>query len=821
MMPMVQRAWSGLTRAGGLFVAVATVLSACQTDITSRSWSGDKSGVVDSFNRQGASFDALDLKELHMVCTALDDMRQFDPFFKCMDVLERRTAQNQGQIIDVNGAQMNKDRSEARMLSLRANALLNLGDYPQASELAEKALWIADNKSFAYDQGAVMNALGAVLTLGLQSAMDEGVGEAYKTESLIANLGIASVARAGMGDTEKARAWAGRLERLDTSGYFTSGFAQMRQGWLGKAQIALGDYEAAYRALTKEQELSSGGVLLKAMTETVGQLVPIVAAVELGGFVSMEEMMFAYTVEPRFMLHYAELQTGRLADAAKGFDDILADPRAKGYGNIHYLALYGRGQIALKQNDARSGVDYLKRAVDVIEAQRSTIASDRYRMSFVGDKQDIYRDLVDALLASGRDEEAFRYAERAKARALVDLLASKKAFGSGVHATESATLLASLDRDETTHLASAGQTGASGTRGIPLATRRQIAEVQPALVSLVTVSEPETARVQALLAPGETLIEYYGGGDSLHAFVLRKGGIKAFTLDGKGVDDDVRAFRAIVSDPRKQGYAALARALYDRLLKPLEGAISGDAIAVVPHGALHYLPFVALNDGRRNVLQKYKLRMLPSASVLAYLPERKKGAGGLIAFGNPDLGNPKYDLPGAEAEARHITASRAGARLLVRKAASETAAKTQAGAFGYVHFATHGTFDAAHPLTSGLLMAGGGGNDGMLTVGELYDLNLKADLVTLSACETALGKVASGDDVVGLTRGFLFAGARSVIASLWQVDDAATNALMTALYKEMDKGASKRDALRAGQLATFAKFPHPAYWAAFQLTGGI
>ncbi|MBI2509532.1 MAG: CHAT domain-containing protein [Betaproteobacteria bacterium] len=138
--------------------------------------------------------------------------------------------------------------------------------------------------------------------------------------------------------------------------------------------------------------------------------------------------------------------------------------------------------------------------------------------------------------------------------------------------------------------------------------------------------------------------------------------------------------------------------------------------------------------------------------------------------------------------------------------------------FPRIHLATHGKFQAESPLDSGLMLARDGENDGLLRVGELYSMDLDAELVTLSACETGLGKVDNGDDVVGLTRGFLYAGARSIVASLWSVEDRATAELMKAFYEGL-QGAGKRDALRQAQLKTRAAFPHPYFWAAFQLVG--
>jgi len=135
--------------------------------------------------------------------------------------------------------------------------------------------------------------------------------------------------------------------------------------------------------------------------------------------------------------------------------------------------------------------------------------------------------------------------------------------------------------------------------------------------------------------------------------------------------------------------------------------------------------------------------------------------------------------------------------------------------------ASHGTFDSKNPLDSALLLSKDSANDGRLTVGELYDLRLNADLVTLSACETALGKVAHGDDVVGFTRGFFYAGASSIVSSLWKVNDEATSLLMQEFYSNLPS-ANKRDALRQAQLKLKAgEYSHPGYWAAFQLTGNI
>jgi CHAT domain-containing protein len=155
---------------------------------------------------------------------------------------------------------------------------------------------------------------------------------------------------------------------------------------------------------------------------------------------------------------------------------------------------------------------------------------------------------------------------------------------------------------------------------------------------------------------------------------------------------------------------------------------------------------------------------------------------------------------------------------LLRKDANEAALRQYGSGFRYLHFATHGEFNSDAPLKSALLLSRDREHDGLLTVDKLYSMKLDADLVTLSACETGLGKIANGDDVVGLTRGFLYAGASSIVASLWKVDDKATSYLMTRFYDNLER-SDKREALRQAQRDTLGRYAHPYYWAAFQLTG--
>jgi CHAT domain-containing protein len=271
--------------------------------------------------------------------------------------------------------------------------------------------------------------------------------------------------------------------------------------------------------------------------------------------------------------------------------------------------------------------------------------------------------------------------------------------------------------------------------------------------------------------------------------------------------------------PGSEGYLELSRRLYAKLIKPIEGSLNDRNLIIVPHGALHYLPFNVLSDGKGYLIERHNIRLLPSSSIIKYLRLSKTPKhSSILVFGNPDLGNPDYDLKYAQNEAIEVAKSVAKSRLFLRQQATETAFRKYGKDFNYIHFATHGKFDPDDSLKSAILLSGDSENNGVLTTDKLYSIRIDADLVTLSACETGLGKISNGDDVVGLTRGFLYAGSTAVVATLWKVDDQATSDLMRQFYDNLSR-YDKREALIQAQLQIKSRYAHPFYWAAFQIIG--
>jgi CHAT domain-containing protein len=524
-----------------------------------------------------------------------------------------------------------------------------------------------------------------------------------------------------------------------------------------------------------------------------------------------------------YILSKSLYETGNIKEAKEGYDQLLGHPQIEQIGGIYWIVLLDRAMIALSEGQKTAAEDMLKKAIDVIEKQRSSINSEAGRIGFVGDKQTVYAELTVLLLADGRYAEAFAYVERAKARALVDLLASQKDIKIHGGKTEQIkTTLAELNKAENdlTFVAQAqNKEGQSKTRSIVLALKKDLQEKVPELASLVSVTTPATAEIQSMIKDDETLLEYYSAGKEWYVFILTGKTIVAQKLPVLDLGNNIDALRKNITTRNLPGFNQYSRTLYRQIFALAAPSIKTKKLIIVPHGSLHYLPFAALSDGKEYLIDRFSIRMLPSAGILSFLQERMKQEDrGALIFGNPKLDDPKYDLKFAQEEALAIGKMIPNSKVLLSSDASKTNLQTLGSKYSIIHLAVHGVFDLDKPLNSALLLSADRNNDGLLRAADLYNLSLNADLVTLSACETALGKVATGDDVVGFTRGFLYAGARSLISSLWQVDDEATRDLMIIFYTNLSK-MRQDESLRQAQLVTKKKYVHPYYWAAFLLTG--
>ena len=716
---------------------------------------------------------------LALLCYAHWKVKRYAKLFECANQLETLVKAGHRTMEHKDAPLIASDISALPQM-LRANAWLELGANRRALEAAKEALAaIPDASAFSYFSFARYN---------------------------IETLPVAAIAAYLLGDQPASDQYLAQLQKLRIGWPNSDTLPNLREYQVARIYMIRGDYAKALQHAGAKTQGSGTLALQNLFTSRE----------------SDDDLSNTFEIGKQFMVAKSLLETGQRAGAKKVFDQLLAKRRLADQGDIHWPVLYERGRIAEMEGDTREAIEYYKRAIEVIELQRASINTEASKIGFVGDKQAVYLRLVAALVGENRTTDAFAYVERSKARALVDMLAAKEDLAaSAPDPARAKHIFDQLNAADAAARIPAPTSAESAARMRALqAAKLTIEQIAPELASLVTVTAVSAEELKKLIGDGEALVEYYYEAGDLYAFVLTHLKLSAFKLSADRLAEDIHDLRLALQDPGSATWHDKAEALQRRLWQPIEGALGVSNVLVVPHGALHYLPFAALRRADGSLLiDHYSFRFLPSASVLKFLkPSTEWGKGSLLVLGNPDLGDPKMDLKFAEDEARAVAKRFPQARLLVRRDASESSFKGASDVFAVIHFATHGKFQSDDPLSSGLYLTKDADNDGLLTVGELYSMKLNADLVTLSACETGLGKIANGDDVVGLARGFLYAGSRSIVASLWSVDDNATAELMGNFYENLMR-LPKQKALREAQLKTRQNFPHPFYWAAFQLTG--
>ena len=466
-----------------------------------------------------------------------------------------------------------------------------------------------------------------------------------------------------------------------------------------------------------------------------------------------------------------------------------------------------------------------------VEETRGELQDMGQRAGFLERRQGLYQFAVDLALAAGKPDEGFALAERSRSRAFLDLLGNASLSKGKTQALAQeevrlrgrlaeASALARADDDEESAGAEARVAAAEREYRTFLARVRAKSVEQAALMSV----EPVTlAEIQKILPADGVLLEYLVSAQGIVLWVVspQRVDVHRIAESRQRLLDEVRRFREAITAPAPQSEVeARGQALYRMLLGPAEAALAGRRLVIAPHDVLHYLPFAALRTPAGQwLVEAHALSTVPSASVLRFLTGKgAQSSDRVLAVGNPDLG-PALALRYAEREARAIgdrypTTS----TVLVRADATKSRVKQLAGQSGLLHFAVHGELSETDPLASALLLTPGQGDDGRLEVRELLVTQLDARLVVLSACETGLGKLSRGDELVGLQRAFLYAGTPDVVTTLWKVDDRASFLLMRGFYERL-AAAGPMEALRAAQRGLMVDQPHPFAWAAFALAG--
>jgi CHAT domain-containing protein/tetratricopeptide (TPR) repeat protein len=554
-----------------------------------------------------------------------------------------------------------------------------------------------------------------------------------------------------------------------------------------------------------------------------------------------------------------EAERGRKAAAVDLGRRAVAFAEKTGNPEMKSSAWLGLGRIHLRNGSKVEALAGFRKSIAIVEDARLELArEDSPKIGFLENKQEVYQEAVRLLMDLGRFEEALETAERGRARAFLDLLGTREKAAKPADATTLARIRALGDAlREGAREARAPGTGrrAAASRGghaLDAAIARVRSE-DPELASFVSVSAPSLGDLSAAaMRRGATILEYFASDQAVFIWVVGSDGKTHAATSGVGMTElELLVERSRAADDA--GRRAL-RDLHRILVEPVARWLPSDPerlVIVIPHGPLFLVSFAGLLDGEgRYLAERHTLSYAPAIGVLAYTAAKRdrvvhESGRRVLAVGNPAMpripgrGDPLAPLPEAEEEVAAIRALYpvGSVTVLTGGRATESSVRVLAPAQTVLHLATHGIVRGDSPMESLLALAPdgeeGAGGDGLWTVREVFATDLHADLVVLSACDTGLGKIG-GDGVIGLSRAFIYAGAASVVVSLWRVEDVAGRFLMGRFYRTLlANGGNKAAALRQAQLATLEELrvgrlrsgngevlvESPLLWAPFVLIG--
>ena len=753
---------------------------------------------------------------------------------------------------------------------------LRRGDYPAARAALRDALAIYDRTGPLTDALAVRRELaGALAAAGeLQAALD-GLRRAQRLAdsaraSPAVRAGIA-LARADLAVqlndlSEASQLYAG-AEVLYTRAGDQQGAAEARQGQ-GQLLLAHDEYTKAQTLLEKalRTEVAAGNKRAAALTRlSLGEV-----AQARGDSTAARRLLAQATAELEGLgdpvgAAAAIGEQGAL-EAGAGLPAAAESLYRAGLTRLgHHVApeiawrLHaGLGLARHAQGSDDDATRELRAALAEIERPSRSLALAERRSAFLADKWDVYGQLALFERARGRPEAAFEASERLRARDMLELLQLGR-----LSSPDTASELVSREQDlrhriaELTHDADSADADALRGSDAPpasAASREALGHAQEAYGELLLEMRERSPRHATLVSPvtatwrdvgrrlgsDAALIEYLASDSGSLAFVVTR---DTFAVVDLGVERRTLArlvefargtlvltprppLRNAETTPAESLWRGPLRQLHQYLIAPLEetGLLAGKTrLILVPHAELHYLPFATLLGGPgpgQFLIERYELAVTPSATVWLALGNR---AAGLASSGTLALAPRPDVLPASRREVAAVgRLGGADVQVLTGGAATEAAFRREAPRRRILHLATYGVLNKQNPLFSFVDLAPGTGQDGRLEVHEVFGLQLAADLVVLSACQTglgagALGDVPAGDDWVGLTRAFLHAGAGSVVATLWPVDDWATAALMERFYESYRPGDDPSAALALAQRNVMAMpaTGHPFFWAGF------
>jgi CHAT domain-containing protein len=505
------------------------------------------------------------------------------------------------------------------------------------------------------------------------------------------------------------------------------------------------------------------------------------------------------------------------------------------------------GNIHLAKRNSGDAYSSYQSSRQALETLRSNLRSEELKIAFIKNRLEVYENLVELCLSRENDvagtEEAFTYVEQAKSRSLMDLFV-KPAPAISEPATGQSELVRSMrelreelnwyynriereqlqpEQNSSERIAALQEQARQREKEL-VRTLQEATEADAAEAGLQTPSHLPITAIRAAIPADTLVVEYFRVRDRLLVCLLGRETLEILpvTIETR-VNSLLRLLQFQLSkfrlnpqyieafrDPLAQATQAHLKDLYDELIAPVASRLKASHLVFVPHGSLHYVPFHALFDGREYLIDRHTVSYSPSASIYALCQHRSANASGSALV----LGIPDPQAPAILDEVQALAGILHPAELFVGEQASQKILRDKGPLSRMIHIATHGRFRLDNPMFSAIRLG-----DSFLSLFDLYQLKLPVELITLSGCSTGLNVVAAGDELIGLARGLLHAGAQSLILSLWDVHDQSTAEFMSAFYRSLGEGKTKAEALRAGMLQLRARYPHCYQWAPFILVG--
>jgi CHAT domain-containing protein/Tfp pilus assembly protein PilF len=714
-------------------------------------------------------------------------------------------------------------KEEADWLKGKGGALFRLGKYNLALEAFRQALHVYEQAGLKREHIEALNELGNLhLLLGDPASAEREFRRAIELARAIGHPRGVTTNLLALGNLE----WR-RKRYEEAAAVYREALARAREAG-ERDQMAASHIQLAltYREQGRLPEAHQEADAALKLAQELGTRLLEAEALHALGEVERRQGQFEAALE-----HYA---------AGEEIAGAVGEPE------LSWRLAYGRGQALEGLNRNEDAVAAYKRAVTIIEGVRSQLREERFRAGYIEDKYQVYVSLVHLLLKLGRAGEAFLFSEKLRARSYLDLfLRGQPPIRSVADRQTEIELhqrIRQLQRaiDEESAQPPAQQRHQAleiFAQELAAAERTyqnlldDLRRQEPAYAAARALTVPSTDEVQQFLPAHAALIEYVMAEDSVSIFVLTAEELQAKTLPVRAVDlrAKVELLRDLILREKSNEWRKPAESLDRILIEPVSqaGWLDGvERLYLVPHGILHYLPFAALLrpslNGIRFLMEDYAIAYLPAAAALVHGSSAADSERTLLA-----MAPARARLQWARQEARSIREFFPRERLLlVGNRATESRFKREASHYQVIHLATHGFFNRLNPLLSGVVLEPDRQDDGRLEVHEILGLRLKARLVTLSACDTALASgyfadVPAGDDFVGLTRAFLYAGSPSVLASLWEVDDLSTLRLMRSFYRHLEKSGKACALAEAQRELRTGRYRHPYFWAPFVLVGAM